>query len=239
MKKLFLALILIITSCIANAGIPVIDVTNLAQNLISATEAVAQTAKQIQQYETQLKQYQDQLTNTAAPYSYVWDQAQQTMNQLRGSIDTLQYYRATFASVDGYLTQFRDLDAYRSVECHTQPWNCDAADKWASMSQKKATDAAYRGLEKQIDGLTGDAAQLERLQNSAQNAQGRMAAIQYANMLASQQANQLLQIRGLLVAQQNVLASRVQAQNDIEARHTAEGKRLRNGNVGRSNYVAW
>jgi entry exclusion lipoprotein TrbK len=45
-----------------------------------------------------------------------------------------------------------------------------------------------------------------------------MQAIQYANQLASQQANQLLQIRGLLIAQQNALATRLQAEADRQRR---------------------
>ena len=37
-------------------GIPVIDVSNLKENVMTAMEAVAQTAKQIQQYQLQLQQ---------------------------------------------------------------------------------------------------------------------------------------------------------------------------------------
>ncbi len=49
------------------AGIPVVDGTNLTQNIMSAMESVTQTAKQIQQYQTQLQQYENQLQNTMAP----------------------------------------------------------------------------------------------------------------------------------------------------------------------------
>jgi len=62
---------------------------------------------------------------------------------------------------------------------------------------------------------------LQSLQSAAQGATGQMQAIGYANQLASQQANQLLQIRGLLIAQQNAMATRMQAQTDLEARQQA------------------
>jgi P-type conjugative transfer protein TrbJ len=62
--------------------------------------------------------------------------------------------------------------------------------------------------------LKADARQLERLQSAAQGANGQMQAIGYANQLASQQANQLLQIRGLLIAQQNAMATKMQADAD-------------------------
>lgn len=70
---------------------------------------------------------------------------------------------------------------------------------------------------------------IERLQSSAQGATGQMQAIGYANQLASHQANQLLQIRGLLIAQQNVLATRDQALADREAKQDAAAALLRTG----------
>ena len=65
------------------------------------------------------------------------------------------------------------------------------------------------------------ATQLQRLQTQAQGATGQMQAIGYANQLASNQANQLLQIRSLLLAQQNALATRAQADADREAQQAA------------------
>ena len=56
----------------ANAGgLPVIDASNLTQNLMTAIESVAQTLKQIEQYKTQLQQYENMLRNTLAPAAYI------------------------------------------------------------------------------------------------------------------------------------------------------------------------
>ena len=52
-----------------------------------------------------------------------------------------------------------------------------------------------------------------------------MQAIQAANQLASAQANQLLQIRSLLIAQQNAQATSAQVRVDRNAQHTAADKR--------------
>ena len=49
LKKLLVGGILMFSIGVANAGIPVIDGTNLTQNVMSAMEAVAQTLKQIEQ----------------------------------------------------------------------------------------------------------------------------------------------------------------------------------------------
>ena len=220
----------------AYAGIPVIDGANLTQTVMSAIENVAQTLKQIQQYQTQLQQYQNMLQNTTAPATNIWDQATATMSQLRGSIDTLSYYKNNLGSIDNYLNKFQDTAYYRSSPCYTVA-GCTAA-QWAAMkdserlgseSQKKATDALFKGLDKQQDAMQTDAGQLQRLQSSAQGASGQMQAIGYANQLASHQANQLLQIRALLIAQQNVIGTRNQALADREAKEAAASTQLRTG----------
>lgn len=81
------------------AGIPVIDGTNLSQNIMTAIESVAQTLKQIEQYSTQLQQYQNQLQNTMAPAAYIWDQAQSTINGLMNAVNTLDYYKTQLGSL--------------------------------------------------------------------------------------------------------------------------------------------
>jgi P-type conjugative transfer protein TrbJ len=213
---------------LAQAGIPVIDSANLTQTVMSAVENVAQTLKQIEQYRTQLQQYENMLQNTAAPSAYIWDQAQATMSQLRQAINTLDYYKRQMGSLDGYLAKFQDVSYYRSSPCFNMgctksEWDAMAKNsaKLGSEAQKKANDAMFKGLDQQQDAMENDARQLGRLQSSAQGATGQMQAIGFANQLASNQANQLLQIRALLIAQQNAAITRQQVLADQEAKQQA------------------
>lgn len=234
----------VITS--AYAGIPVIDGANLGQNIMNVIESVAHTAKQIQQYQTQLQQYENMLKNTTQPSMQIWDAATTTMNQLRGSIDTLNYYKTNLGSIDAYLGKFKDTAGYRANPCFS-PTGCTPAE-WSALkdqerigseSQKKATDALFKGLEKQQDAMESDATQLQRLQSAANGAQGQMEAIGYANQLASHQSNQLLQIRGLLIAQQNAVATRNQALADREAKEAAASDQIRAGTFHPSTGRTW
>jgi hypothetical protein len=84
------------TSMPTGAGIPVIDGTNLTQNIVAAIENTSQTLKQIQEYQTQLQQYQNMLQNTMDQAVNIWDDAMTTMNYLRGAIHTLNYYNSSF-----------------------------------------------------------------------------------------------------------------------------------------------
>jgi len=254
MKRKFLAGALVVAlsgtamvTPVRAGGIPVIDTSNLAQTVVTATEAVAQTLKQIEQYQTQLQQYENQLQNTMLPDTYIWDQAQVTINNLLNAVNTLDYYKQQAGSLDAYLGQFQDVNYYESSPCFSSAgcsdaeWTATVKDKQqlASESQKKANDAIFRGLDQQQTNLRNDAAQLQRLQAAAQGATGQMQAISFANQLASQQANQLLQIRGLLIAQHNAVATRMQTQADKEAREAAAAAQLRQGSFRPSPARTW
>ena len=231
----------------AHAGIPVIDGGNLTQNIMSAQESVAQTLKQILQYETQLQQYQNMLQNTATPVTNIWDQAQATMSQLNSAVNSLNYYKTQLGSIDTYLGKFADTATYLNSPCYSTA-GCTPA-QWASMigsrtlgnqAQKKATDALFKGLDQQQTNMVNDAAKLQQLQAAAQGASGQMQAIGYANQLASNASNQLLQIRGLLIAQQNVIATRNQALADKEAQEAAAHTTSSEDRIGKTgNATNW
>ena len=231
----------------ATAGIPVIDAGNLVQNILTAIESTSQTVQLINQYQTQLQQYQNQLQNTIGPTSQIWDQAQSTMQNLRNAIDTLSYYRNQLGSIDAYLRRTGDLDYYGNSPCFNggectdvERARLEEAQRFGYSSQKRANDALFRGLEQQHNTIVSDAARLEQLQAAARSANGQVQAIGYANQLASHQTNQLLQIRALLIAQQNAETTRMQAQMDEEARQQAARNKFRRNRAVRStSQKAW
>lgn len=234
-KFLFAAMFGSVGTLPAYAGIPVVDGGNLAQNITTAMESVSQTLKQIEQYAMQVEQYQTQLSqlenqvqNTEAPVSYIWDQANHTISNLLEAQDILAYYQQRAGSLDAYLAKYQDAAYYRSSPCFGSD-GCSTGERaalgenqrLASESQKKANDALFKGIAIQQNNLQTDARRLEQLQSAASTADGQVKAIQYASQIASQQANQLLQIRGLMLAQQSALAVRSQADADQEAKQLA------------------
>jgi len=235
------------------AGIPVIDGSNLSQNIVSAVEEVAQTLQQVQQYSTQLNQYatqlqeyQNMLQNTAAPSSYLWNQASSTMGNLLRTTNTLSNYKNLFGNLTNYLGQYQNITSYAHSPCFSSA-NCTPS-QWAALAnsrilgstaQQNANNASIQGLDQQQTDLQNDANTLVQLQASAQSATGQMQAIGYANQLASAQSNQLLQIRGLLIAEQNALVTRQQALADQEAQQAAIAAQIRTGSFVASPAVSW
>src|ERR1700738_4990425 len=71
-------------------GIPVIDASNLTQNIVTALHQVMAYTQQVSQYELQLQQYANQVKNTVAPVAQVWQAAQGTMNSVLGTVHMFQ-----------------------------------------------------------------------------------------------------------------------------------------------------
>lgn len=229
-----------------SAGIPVFDASNMTQNTVAALESVSQTLKQIEQYTLQLQQYEDQIKNSLAPSAYVWAQAQRTMNKLLELQDQLNYYGQQSGSLDSYLKKFGNVNYYRDSPYFGSGNVTDAqrqafleSDELGLNAQKHANDNVTRTLEQQQAALKEDAANLENLQRSAQTAQGRLEAIQYANQFASLQANQMLQIRALLMAQQAAENAKAQTDTAREARQKAASEKLLETNFQKSPKVVW
>jgi len=217
------------------AGIPVIDSTNLSQNTLSATEEIAQTLKQVQQYSTQLSQYSTQLQqysnmmqNTAVPTSFTWANASQTISGLSHTLNTLSGFQSQFGSLDNYVNTYQNQNQYANSACFNSiactPGalaNLNNTLKLGSQAQQTANAAEIQAIASQQTALQTDAATLQTLQANAQTASGQMQAIGYANQLAGNQANQLLQLRALLIAQQTAEATRNQVIADREAQQAA------------------
>ncbi len=146
--------------------------------------------------------------------------------------DTLSYYKTQAGSLQKYLERYQDTAHYESAPCIGSD-ACGVSDqqaiaqaqKEASSTKKRANDALLTSVSKQQETLRKDAGELAGLQRQATSAEGQMQAIQAANQLASAQANQLLQIRSLLIAQQNAQATSAQVRVDRDAQHTAADKR--------------
>jgi P-type conjugative transfer protein TrbJ len=226
----------------AQAGIPVIDGGNLVQNVISTIESITQTLKQIEEYKTQLEQYENQLQNSLTLSRFEWDDAQTTMRNLRNSVDTLNMYKNRLGSLEKYLEKYQDLAHYENSPCFNESGECTAEERAAMEAnmrlimeaRKNANDDLFRVVDQQHGLLQDDADTLASLQTNSQSADGQMQALQYANQFASQQTNQLLQIRGMMLAQQNAMATRDAAEADEVARDAALKKRFLRGGYTQS-----
>lgn len=234
----------------AKAGIPVFDGVGLVQHILNVIQNIAQRVQMITDYQTQLQQFQTQLQNTIGPSLYIWDQANSTINGLLQQVDTVRGFRTQFGSINNYLQKFKDVDYYRQRPClsvggctndEMKAFVTDMEEqkRLSAEVKKKANDALVKSIDEQQDALERDADTLRDLQANAQTSQGQMEAIQHANQLASAQANQLLQLRALFLAQQSAISTEKQTNADKAALAQAQKEKLRKSTYQQSPVVNW
>jgi P-type conjugative transfer protein TrbJ len=211
-------------------GIPVIDFSNLTQNVVTALHQVSAYAQQVQQYQLQLQQYANQVKNTVAPVAQVWQTAQGTMNSVLGTVNMFQ----GGSQLQGYLSQYQDVNYWLSA-----PPSSYTYQTAGSIAQKQANDAMVKGIVQQEAQIRADAANLERLQSQAGSADGQMKALMAANQLAALQQEQLLQIRALLVQEQQALAARNATLANDEAMREAATKQFFNAPIIQLTPTGW
>lgn len=231
----------------------VFDPINLVQNILSAVSEMTQQIKQVQQYSTQLQelatatqQLQNMVQNTQTLTHFTWDDAQGTIAQLLALTDTISQYKKLMGDMNQFLNAFQNIDSYRQAPCigsntctEEDLAQLNERDRLSAEANKKATDALIKGIDQQQQSLVQDTAQLRRLQQTAQSSTGRLQALQAANQLASEQSHQLLQIRGLLLAQSNALATQMAVQHDQEARALVLEETFKSGAYQLSKGKTW
>lgn len=234
MKKMILtsvAVVLVAALPISSPGtMPVIDYSNLTQNITTALHQVSAYAQQVQQYQLQLQQYANQVRNTAAPVAQVWQQAQQAMNGVMGTAGMFQ----NGSALQSYLNQFQNVNYWLSAPPGNYTYQTAG-----SVAQKQANDALVKGIVAQQAQIQKDAATLEQLQSQASTADGQMKALMAANQLAALQQEQLLQIRALLVQEQQTLAARNQTLANDEAMREAVTQKFFNVPQITINHTGW
>jgi P-type conjugative transfer protein TrbJ len=229
-------------------GIPVFDgvlnstaTVQLHQQITTATQNVAQTLKQIdqyaqqvRQYQTQLMQYVQQLKDAALPASQIWSQAQGTMRDMMGLVN-----QAQGGQMLAYLEQYKDLNGWLSSSGYY--YNPSALQQGYAL-QKSTNDTALQMAQRQREALLNDVERFQGLQQAAAGADGADRLLGYANQIAAEQTQQLMQMRALCnqmleeaAARDAALANR-QAMMDAATREALSDQ---NTDMGGHRVPAW
>ena len=204
MRKFFLLSIVFLGLLVgfspkSQAQIPVTDNGEIAQTMIVI-------AKQLMQYSLQMQQYENMLQNTLSFGDYIWDQPQNLMQEAE-SLDSFgAYYGSSFGSLNGYLGSFQNLAYFSQNACYTLTFNNECMQtnfneqEKASALQTNLDAGETRMINQQKNSVQNDAMMLEQLKAKAQSSGGQMQALQTQNMIAHNQASQLLQLRRVMLA---------------------------------------
>lgn len=223
MKKLLLIAVIAIGGIfgVAEKGhaMAVFDGSNLAQNLISAQEAIRHTQNQIQMLTGQLNQYKRMLQDAMNPGTWGWGDIQDTLNQLKNSMGTINSISGTSGDLNQFLNSFGSHSKYhQSGEYYGTGNPALYSGDLAGMDlQKQSADDMLKLIKEQQDAMQKYSDDLESLKNKASSAEGQQEAIQAGNEIASMQIQLLSQIHALLMAQNTMMAAQLETATNQQA----------------------
>jgi P-type conjugative transfer protein TrbJ len=201
--------------------------TSATQNVASVLKQVDQYALQMQQYRQQLLQYAQQLKDAALPASQIWNQAQGTMRDMMSLVN-----QAQGGQMLAYLQQYRDLNGWLQSNGY---YNSNTIQQGYAL-QKSTNDTALQMAQAQRAALLNDAQRFQGLQQAASSADGADKLLGYANQIAAEQTQQLMQMRALCNQMLEEAAARDAALANRQAMmDAATQKALANDNGGFDN----
>jgi len=165
------------------------QVTSATQNVAAVLKQVDQYAEQVRQYQTQLMQYAQQLKDAALPVSQIWNQAQKTMGDMMSLVNQAQN-----GQMLAYVQQYKDLNGWLSSNGYYNP---NVLQQGYAL-QLSTNDTALQMAQAQRAALLNDAQRFQALQSAAGSADGADKLMSYANQIAAEEAQQLMQMRTLI-----------------------------------------
>jgi P-type conjugative transfer protein TrbJ len=216
----------------ARADWPVIDVSNLAQNIMTAARTLEQVNNQITQIQQFVQMLKYEARNVAAlPYS-ILAQLQASMGQL----DSLMSQAQSLAyDVDRLEQQFQslypDYGGPNGGNNLTQTGLlADARARWtASVDTYRQSMTVQSQI---VSAIPADQAELSALVSESQGAAGALQAIQSGNQLLALQSRQLSATQDLLAATARAEAADAMRHVEVENAAQAEWQRFYGSGVG-------
>ncbi len=195
--------------------------------LMNKAMMAKQVATQAQQLGTQINQYKDMLINSKGLSTQVWGQAMQDFSKLQNLMSQSRSMAYSASNLDGqFSSKYGTYDAYLNRKMDAKDWQ----NKYAQWSQEGSDNARYalKGLGLQASQMQNEQALMQQLQSMAGSAEGRMQALQVANMMAAQNVEQVMKLRQMMMLQLQMQANYLAQKQDRMATQEAAHQRFMN-----------
>ena len=196
----------------AHAGVPGVFATEYTQ-ILNYVELVGSLEKQIEQVENQLAQIADMSKHGLTITDQLFGTVGSDIANLRQIVNTGQALSYTMSNMDGaFRVRFPGYSTSTNYGRSYQGWSQTSLD---------STLGALRAAGLQNAQFDSDAALLRTLQQQSTSAEGRMQAIEVGNQIAENQAEQLMKLRQLMMADMQSKAAYQGSQVQAEATRQA------------------
>jgi P-type conjugative transfer protein TrbJ len=192
------------------------ELTQLANKVLLGQ----QLSDQSKQLQNEISQLANLVLNTNSVPAQIWGTAIQDFNQLKSLLQQSQSLAYTASNLDQqFATKYGTYNTYLAETMTATDWN-NKYSEWSTEASNNAL-TAYKTLGLQASQLSNDQAVMQQLQALAGSAQGRMEALQVANMMAAQNVSQIQKLQQLMMSQLQMQADYLAMQQDKEAAHEA------------------
>jgi P-type conjugative transfer protein TrbJ len=197
-----------------------VNCSNEVTQLLNKATLLQQLAQQAEQLKTEINQYSDMLQNSKGVSTQLWGKAFQDFTRLQQIMSQSKALAASASNLDGqFAGKYGTYTAYQNQQMGKE----DFQRKYQQWSVEGSDNALYtlKGLNLQAQQMEEEQAVIHQLQSMAGSAEGRMQALQVANMMASQQVDQVFKLRQLMMQQVQMQANYLAIQQDKEAAERA------------------
>jgi P-type conjugative transfer protein TrbJ len=182
----------------AHAGVPGVFATEYTQ-LLNYAELVGQLEQQVTMVENQLTQIADMTTQGVTITNQLFGTVASDITNLRQIVNTGEALSYTMSNLDStFRVRFPGYSSSTNYGQSYQTWSQTSLD---------STLGALKAAGLQDSQFDSDEALLATLQNQSQSSVGRMQALEVGNQIAENQAEQLMKLRQLMMADMQSKAS--------------------------------
>lgn len=223
----------------AQPAAPVVDLTNWAQNMLTALENVDQTLQAIRSYQVQLQELEAALQSTAAVPVHTWDRLQSIRNNFEGLVRDLKNYRGFLTDINDYMKQLGDPDFYRRSHCYGPNIDCPRLawqrvlqaqvmmERRVAAARARSLDQLEAAINHSEGAMATEATEVAQLRRASEGATGQFEAAQLGNELQAATVQQMLQLRATMIARDRVSMVQQRADAARQAAARAASRRYR------------
>lgn len=224
----------------SKAQLLVADPVNLIENAATAIQTLATYKTQYEWYMESIEEFTD----------WDWDYIENGITEMTDSFEFVESFMGSYGGIDAFLENFQDVPFYRATACFNGTDECSSArvaellkaDILGIEASKQANDRVFKSISQQQKGLERDSKSLKKMQDSMSkgDTRGEKQLLSAAAQFASQSSNQLMQIRGLLISQQQMQTTQAQLEQNKQAKDAALEEHMKSGEYEeKGNVVPW
>jgi len=211
------------------------QLANNAELIVAARKATEGVEKQILQITNQAKQIahqiemiKDMAANTLSLPSQIYGDVMRIVNRVKGVYENTKGVIFSMRNINGaYRNSFRSYSELKTNVKTIEDFDTEYVK--ISEAQQETITSVMEAIGIKYDQYTSDAELLSQLQRKAESAEGRNQILQAANQLNAFAAQQLLELREIIMLQTNAFSAAAEAErarSDLERAKVIESRRM-------------